>query len=69
MDEQRASLPLLPGLNSSNPDILRRLSSQPGPLLADEPSSAVSAVPDENFFEMLMRCQVRPNRQLEIVFH
>nr|CAG4641662.1 EOG090X05CB [Eurycercus lamellatus] len=52
MDEQRASLPRLPGLNNANPDILRRLSSEP-------PSGEdVAVLPDENFFEMLMRCQV-----------
>lgn len=51
MDEQRASLPRLPGLNNADPDILRRLSSEPS---AEE----AVALPDENFFEMLMRCQV-----------
>nr|CAG4647869.1 EOG090X05CB [Moina brachiata] len=50
MDEQRASLPRLPGLNNTDPDILRRLSSEPS---AEE----AAALPDENFFEMLMRCQ------------
>lgn len=52
MDEQRASLPRLPGLNNANPDILRRLSSEPA-------GEDAAALPDENFFEMLMRCQVR----------
>jgi len=52
MDEQRASLPRLPGLNNVNPDILRRLSSEPS-------GEDAAALPDENFFEMLMRCQVR----------
>ena len=53
MDEQRASLPRLPGLNNAHPDILRRLSSN------TEPSGEDAAtLPDENFFEMLMRCQV-----------
>lgn len=52
MDEQRASLPRLPGLNNANPDILRRLSSEPA-------GEDTAALPDENFFEMLMRCQVR----------
>jgi G-protein signaling modulator 2 len=58
MDEQRASLPRLPGLNSANPDILRRLSSHTEPC-GDDPSAsgAASALPDDNFFEMLMRCQ------------
>jgi len=52
MDEQRASLPRLPGLNNAHPDILRRLSSN------TEPSGEDAAtLPDENFFEMLMRCQ------------
>lgn len=51
MDEQRASLPRLPGLNNVNPDILRRLSSEPA-------GEDAAALPDENFFEMLMRCQV-----------
>nr|CAG4643179.1 EOG090X05CB [Ilyocryptus agilis] len=51
MDEQRASLPCLPGLNSANPDILRRLSSE-------QAGEDAAALPDENFFEMLMRCQV-----------
>nr|CAG4647017.1 EOG090X05CB [Megafenestra aurita] len=50
MDEQRASLPRLPGLNNANPDILRRLSSEPA-------GEDTAALPDENFFEMLMRCQ------------
>nr|CAG4636141.1 EOG090X05CB [Eubosmina coregoni] len=50
MDEQRASLPRLPGLNNVNPDILRRLSSEPS-------GEDAAALPDENFFEMLMRCQ------------
>jgi len=54
MDEQRASLPRLPGLNNANPDILRRLSSEPA-------GEDAAALPDENFFEMLMRCQVRQN--------
>ena len=52
MDEQRASLPRLPGLNNVNPDILRRLSSEPS-------GEDAAALPDENFFEMLMRCQGR----------
>jgi hypothetical protein len=52
MDEQRASLPRLPGLNNANPDILRRLSVEPA-------GEDAAALPDENFFEMLMRCQVR----------
>nr|CAG4646227.1 EOG090X05CB [Macrothrix elegans] len=51
MDEQRASLPRLPGLNNANPDFLRRLSSEP----AGE--DAAAALPDDHFFEMLMRCQ------------
>lgn len=51
MDEQRASLPRLPGLNNANPDILRRLSVEPA-------GEDAAALPDENFFEMLMRCQV-----------
>lgn len=51
MDEQRASLPRLPGLNNAHPDILRRLSSN------TESSEDAATLPDENFFEMLMRCQ------------
>ena len=53
MDEQRASLPKLPGLNNANPDILRQLSSHAEPSCED-----AATLPDENFFEMLMRCQV-----------
>ena len=53
MDEQRASLPRLPGLNNANADILRRLSSN-----AEVSAQESSALPDDNFFEMLMRCQV-----------
>ena len=61
MDEQRASLPRLPGLNNANPDILRRLSVEPA-------GEDVAALPDENFFEMLMRCQVRYLPPLELKF-
>ena len=67
MDEQRASLPRLPGLNSTNPDILRRLSSQGTNVgtgansgsssTIDEGANSASTLPDDNFFEMLMRCQ------------
>ncbi|XP_076050082.1 G-protein-signaling modulator 2-like [Oratosquilla oratoria] len=45
MDEQRASLPQLPGLNNQEA-VLQRLS------LADSTS-----LPDDSFFDMLMRCQ------------
>lgn len=61
MDEQRASLPRLPGLNNANPDILRRLSVEPA-------GEDAAALPDENFFEMLMRCQVRYLPPLELKF-
>ena len=57
MDEQRASLPRLPGLNNAHPDILRRLSSNTNESSGED----AATLPDENFFEMLMRCQVRYN--------
>lgn len=47
MDEQRASLPQLPGLNNQHA-ILQRLS------VAGTDSTSL---PDDNFFDMLMRCQ------------
>lgn len=47
MDEQRASLPQLPGLNNQQA-ILQRLS-----IAANDSTS----LPDDNFFDMLMRCQ------------
>ncbi|CAL4061356.1 unnamed protein product, partial [Meganyctiphanes norvegica] len=47
MDEQRASLPQLPGLNNQQA-ILQRLSVT---------TNNSSALPDDNFFDMLMRCQ------------
>ena len=47
MDEQRATLPQLPGLTNQ-----RVLKNFPKP--ADDPS-----LPDDNFFDMLMRCQVK----------
>jgi len=53
MDEQRASLPRLPGLNNAHPDILRRLSSNTNESSGED----AATLPDENFFEMLMRCQ------------
>lgn len=49
MDEQRASLPQLPGLNNQHA-ILQRLSVA---------ASDSTPLPDDNFFDMLMRCQVR----------
>lgn len=49
MDEQRASLPQLPGLNNQQV-ILQRLSVA---------ASDTTPLPDDNFFDMLMRCQVR----------
>lgn len=48
MDEQRASLPQLPGLNNQQV-ILQRLSVA---------ASDTTPLPDDNFFDMLMRCQV-----------
>lgn len=48
MDEQRASLPQLPGLNNQQV-ILQRLSVA---------ASDSTPLPDDNFFDMLMRCQV-----------
>lgn len=48
MDEQRASLPQLPGLNNQHA-ILQRLSVA---------ASDSTPLPDDNFFDMLMRCQV-----------
>ncbi|XP_063865896.1 G-protein-signaling modulator 2-like isoform X5 [Scylla paramamosain] len=47
MDEQRASLPQLPGLNNQQV-ILQRLSVA---------ASDSTPLPDDNFFDMLMRCQ------------
>ncbi|XP_050700442.1 G-protein-signaling modulator 2-like isoform X3 [Eriocheir sinensis] len=47
MDEQRASLPQLPGLNNQQV-ILQRLSVA---------GSDTTPLPDDNFFDMLMRCQ------------
>ncbi|XP_069171964.1 G-protein-signaling modulator 2 isoform X20 [Procambarus clarkii] len=47
MDEQRASLPQLPGLNNQHA-ILQRLSVA---------ASDSTPLPDDNFFDMLMRCQ------------
>ena len=46
MDEQRASLPTLPGLTNQQ-ELLQRLSS----------NNDTTALPDDNFFDMLMRCQ------------
>nr|CAG4640828.1 EOG090X05CB [Eulimnadia texana] len=55
MNEQRASLPRLPGLNcNAHPDILRRLSGNAADGAQELPGGAL---PDDNFFEMLMRCQ------------
>ncbi|XP_077986446.1 G-protein-signaling modulator 2-like isoform X2 [Glandiceps talaboti] len=45
INEQRASLPKLPGLRTDNPTMLEQL-------VTNE-----SQVPDDNFFDMLMRCQ------------
>jgi hypothetical protein len=50
MDEQRVELPHLPGLvPPPGQSVLQRLSIAAGP---DAPG------PDDNFFDMLMRCQV-----------
>ncbi|KAB7497294.1 G-protein-signaling modulator 2 [Armadillidium nasatum] len=46
MDEQRAALPNLPGLTNQ-----KVLNSFP------KPSTEDSSLPDDNFFDMLMRCQ------------
>lgn len=48
MDEQRASLPTLPGLTNQ-----KVLSNFP------KPSKDDTSLPDDNFFDMLMRCQVK----------
>uniref|UniRef100_A0A6A7G3Y8 G-protein-signaling modulator 2-like n=1 Tax=Hirondellea gigas TaxID=1518452 RepID=A0A6A7G3Y8_9CRUS len=58
MDEQRASLPTLPGL--TNNAVLQRLSR--GNVTDDSQSSAAATdgsthLLDDNFFDMLMRCQ------------
>ncbi|XP_070582112.1 G-protein-signaling modulator 2-like isoform X4 [Ptychodera flava] len=45
INEQRASLPKLPGLRTDNPSMLEQLVTND------------SQVPDDNFFDMLMRCQ------------
>merc|ERR1712136_538229 len=52
MDEQRASLPRLPGLNNAHPDILRRLSSN-----TESSGEDAATLPDENFFSLIMRLQ------------
>lgn len=62
LDEQRASLPRLPGLNfisGSNPPHFNNNNNTipPGQGL-HRPSVDASAMPDDDFFEMLMRCQV-----------
>lgn len=49
MDEQRASLPQLPGLTNQHA-LLQRLSVA---------AADTTPLPDDNFFDMLMRCQVR----------
>ncbi|KAG1666927.1 G-protein-signaling modulator 2 [Nymphon striatum] len=51
MDEQRASLPGLPGLNNNPP------APTPPPMLQRLSEESVAELPDENFFDMLMRCQ------------
>ncbi|XP_015907620.1 G-protein-signaling modulator 2 [Parasteatoda tepidariorum] len=66
LDEQRASLPRLPGLNyfSLNNEVIRNNNNfnnnnntiPPGQGL-HRPSNDASAVLDDDFFEMLMRCQ------------
>ena len=59
LDEQRASLPCLPslpGLNShtaTGQDIFKRLS------VASAASVTEKTFPDDDFFDQLMRCQVR----------
>ena len=47
MNDQRAALPKFPGLNNSQAVI--------GQLLTNKTDNDV---PDDSFFEMLMRCQV-----------
>ena len=49
MNDQRASLPSFPGLNSG--DVINQLLT----------SSTDREIPDDSFFEMLMRCQVSPS--------
>ena len=53
MDEQRADLPVcdldLPGFSGSK-DFIQRLSV----------ASDADGLPDDQFFDMLIRCQVRP---------
>ena len=46
MNDQRASLPSFPGLNSG--DVINQLLT----------TSTDRNVPDDSFFDMLMRCQV-----------
>lgn len=51
LDEQRASLPRLPGLNNNNNN------NHPPPRLLRRFSTDSTNVPDDSFFDMLMRCQ------------
>lgn len=62
LDEQRASLPRLPGLNylpgSNAPHFNNNNNTIPPGQGLHRPSVDASAMPDDDFFEMLMRCQV-----------
>lgn len=61
LDEQRASLPRLPGLNyfSLNNGAIRNNNNNtiPPEQGLHRPSVDASSMPDDEFFEMLMRCQ------------
>ncbi|PRD25538.1 UNVERIFIED_CONTAM: G-protein-signaling modulator 2 [Trichonephila clavipes] len=60
LDEQRASLPRLPGLNYfslNNGAIRNNNNTIPPEQGLHRPSVDASSMPDDEFFEMLMRCQ------------
>ncbi|XP_054709921.1 G-protein-signaling modulator 2-like [Uloborus diversus] len=62
LDEQRASLPQLPGLNyfslnNGAPRIHNNNNTIPLEQSLHRPSTDASAMSDDDFFEMLMRCQ------------
>lgn len=66
LDEQRASLPRLPGLNYFSVNNAPHLNNNhnnnntiPLGQGLHRPSTDASAMPDDEFFEMLMRCQVK----------
>ena len=48
LNEQRSSICNLPGLKTNNEEVLGQLLHKGG-----------QGVPDDDFFDMLMRCQVR----------